>query len=184
VSAPPAERARLFVALELADEADAALERWRAEPIARSRLRAIPAAQLHLTLAFLGSLPLNEAERLGELVCAAARPVSGLSFGAPLWLPKRHPNVLAVEVHDTAGELAALHHELAGSLEQAGLYEPERRRPLAHVTVARGRPGPQPPPALSAVAHGTTFAARALTLFRSHTLSSGARYDPLRRVAL
>jgi RNA 2',3'-cyclic 3'-phosphodiesterase len=178
------ERARLFVALELADEARAALERWRAEPIERLRLRAIPVAQLHITLAFLGSLALAEVERLGEIVCAAARPVRGLSLGAPLWLPRRRPNLLAVEIEDTAGELAALRGELAASLSKAGLYEPDRRRPLAHVTVARGRPSSPRPVALSAPTNGAAFAARALTLFRSHTLAGGARYDPLRRVAL
>ena len=89
-----------------------------------------------------------------------------------------------MELVDDAGELSALQAGLASALAQGGWYEPERRRFLAHVTVARiGRNGPRKPPPLPAPP-ALSVVADAVSLYRSHTGPSGARYEPLRTVRL
>ena len=73
---------------------------------------------------------------------------------------------------------------LSRALESGGWYVPEKRRFLAHVTVARVRKGARvrreelPPPAADAL-RGST-----VTLYRSRLGAGGARYEPLYSVEL
>ena len=115
----------------------------------------------------------------------------GLSLGAPLWLPRRRPRLLAVEVHDAptgetaAPALGAVRRALIDALGEALDAEPERRAFHPHVTVARMRPEragraggalrdrPLPP------TPATVFDGEALTLYRSHLDPSGATYEVL-----
>jgi len=91
--------------------------------------------------------------------------------------------VLAIALeHEPA--LAQLHRDLELALTDAIGLQPERRRFRAHVTVGRVRRGtrvrmqdPLEPPALE-------FRAATLTLYRSQTAPSGARYEPLACAAL
>lgn len=178
---------RLFVALDLPSGVRGRLLGWGA-----GALIDIPGVRLqrpeamHVTLCFLGGQPVGEVEAIADAMRRAVdgRPAPKLTSEAALWLPPRRPRVAAVELADDAGELSVLQAGLASALAQGGWYEPERRRFLAHVTVARiGRNGPrQPtalpaPPAISAVAD-------AVCLYRSHTGPSGARYEPLTTVRL
>jgi 2'-5' RNA ligase len=181
------ERARLFVALELPDEVRAALVAWRAEAVGGvSALRMVAPQSLHVTLCFLGSLPASEIEPISAtleraLGGAAGGALAELSLGAPTWLPRRRPNVLAVRVEDSTSALTSAQSKLARALADGGWYAPEGRPFLAHVTVARvGRRRVRPvelasPPALS-------FTGAAITLFRSRTDPGGARYEALHRV--
>jgi 2'-5' RNA ligase len=145
----------------------------------------VPAASLHVTLAFLGERPEDEVDAIGAAVVAAAGPVPGLSLRRTAWLPPGRPGVLAVDLTDAEGACAALHRRVACSLVELGAYERERRPFRPHVTVARVRRGtevrktglpdlPKIPP----------FAGEALTLFRSTLQPGGARYEPIARVAL
>jgi 2'-5' RNA ligase len=172
--------ARLFVAAELPEEVIDALARW---PPRADGVRGLEAESLHVTLAFLGWRDEAEIEVVGALLAGLARPVEALSLAGPRRLPPRRPRVLAVELADADGALAALQRDVARALAEAVGWEPERRAFLAHVTVARVRadarlPEVEPPPALG------PFAARALTLFRSHVGAGGSRYEALTRVPL
>ncbi|HWT95146.1 MAG TPA: 2'-5' RNA ligase family protein, partial [Solirubrobacteraceae bacterium] len=62
---------RLFVALDLPSGVVAALSAW-AGAAERPGLRILPAASLHVTLAFLGERPDGEADAIGSAVLAAA----------------------------------------------------------------------------------------------------------------
>jgi 2'-5' RNA ligase len=178
--------ARLFIALDLPEPVVAALVAWRAPLLrAQSDLRPAPPEALHVTLAFLGSKPEQAIAPLCELVDACATGtggVAGLALGAPLWLPRRRPRVLAVAVEDRHGALGDLQTRLVERLAMDGWHEPEGRPYLPHVTVARarGREGirvardaaPAPPAAVP-------FDGSAVTLYRSRLLRAGARYEPL-----
>ena len=72
-------------------------------------LRLLDPENLHLTLCFLGSRPVEEITAIGSALSACAVDVGELSVGAPLWLPPARPRSLAVAIHDEAGELAGLH---------------------------------------------------------------------------
>jgi len=177
---------RLFVALDLPEAARAALVAWRGPLLAReAALRPVPAEALHVTLCFLGERPAAAVEPLGEVVARCAGPVEGIALGAPLWLPRRRPRLLAVALEDRHGELGALQERLMDALVAGGRAQRETRPYLPHVTVARVRRGeapraggeldPSPPCA---------FGGAAVALYRSHLGRGPARYEALRSVKL
>ncbi len=172
--------------------------RREARPLPAHSLRLLEPDSLHVTLCFLGNRPVGEIEALGEALaaaCAESPPVGELSFGAPLWLPPRHPRALAVELHDTPERaLEALHRALAAvcdlepdaapSRGPSRAVESRHRRFRPHVTVARMRPakaprerGLPPTPAL-------TFTPRSVTLQRSWLTPTEAVYEGLFKYAL
>jgi 2'-5' RNA ligase len=176
------ERLRLFVAVDLPEDARVQLAGW-ADGAAPPAVRRVPAENLHVTLAFLGSRSAEEADVVAALLPVVAAPVGELRTAGALWLPPRRPGVLTVALEDSA-PLATLHGSLSTALADAVGYEPEHRRFRPHVTVGRVRRGTRvrteelpPPPAL-------TFGADGLTLYRSHTGGGGARYEALEQVTL
>ena len=178
---------RLFVALDLPDAVRGHLLGWGARALTDiPGMRLQRPEAMHVTLCFLGAQPATEVEAIAETMRTAVgrRSEVRLIPGEPIWLPRRRPRVAAVELGDETGELATLQASLAGALTRGGWYEPERRRFLAHVTVARiGRNGPRQPaelPSPPAVA----VIVPSVSLYRSHTGSAGARYEPLATVAL
>jgi RNA 2',3'-cyclic 3'-phosphodiesterase len=175
---------RLFVALDLPDAARAALAAFRAAAADPAVWRPVPDEALHLTLAFLGHRPPEDADRVAEILSAAPDAAPRLTLGRSLALPRRRPRVLTAAIVDHDGTLAELQAWVSRELAAAGLYEPEARAFRPHGTVARLRPDaragrePVPPPA------PVTFYGAALTLYESRLRRGGARYEPLARVAL
>jgi RNA 2',3'-cyclic 3'-phosphodiesterase len=149
-------------------------------------LRLLDPDNLHLTLCFLGSRPVEEITAIDSTLSACAVDVGELWVGAPLWLPPARPHSLAVAIHDEAGELAGLHAAVAGAICEATGWEPERRRFRAHITVARTRGRPAGGHRASTRAGGGAalpatprlrFHAESLTLYRSWLSPAGARYE-------
>jgi 2'-5' RNA ligase len=186
---PAAERARLFVALELPADVVDALVTWRSRALtAIDGLRLLPRESLHVTLCFLGSQRVDDVDAIADTCVravtadatgadAAPAAPSGLSLSDLVWLPRRHPGVAAVRIDDPHGSLAALQSTLAAALVSGGWCEPEARAYLPHVTLARvGRRGRVRPPADAPPPPGLRFSGRAVTLFRSHP---GSSYEPL-----
>lgn len=180
-------RIRLFVALELPETVRIALVRWR-EQLSRDpdrSLRPVAPEALHVTLCFLGWHGEEEVEAIAAAcTVAASEPAPALRLGAGLWLPRRRPRVLAVELDDVGSRLAHVQSTLSRALSTGRWYEPENRPYLAHVTVARvkgstrGGPGELPaPPRLD-------FQASRIVLYRSRLSPSGSRYEPLAGVDL
>lgn len=181
------ESARLFAALELPAPVRTALVTWRTAQLSHvDGLRATQpdALSLHITLCFLGSQPVADIARIAEACTAAAgfrRPA--LSIGRPLWLPVRRPRVLTVEIDDDGG-LRAIQTALAGALGQGGWFEPEQRRFLPHVTVARtGREGLRRPPKVCPP-KPISFVGSTVALMRSHLGAGPASYERLALVEL
>jgi RNA 2',3'-cyclic 3'-phosphodiesterase len=182
-----AERARLFVALDLPAPARETLERWRSAALRDVQgLRAVAPEALHTTLCFLGWRDVAEIEPIAA-ACAGALAgcvPPGLTFAEPVWLPPRRPRVLAVGLADPSGALARIQAAASAALSAGGWYEPDTRPFLAHVTVARvpGRTRVRPvglPPV-----HGPEFEGAAVTLFRSRLGRGGARYESQLRIEL
>jgi 2'-5' RNA ligase len=145
--------------------------------------RPVAAEALHVTLCFLGTQPADRVEEIAEVVCAQATPVGPLGLGAPIWLPRRRPRALAIELHDETGSLADLAADLGRSLREAIGWEPESRRFRPHITVARMRPGAVAPGRLDPTPP-LVFEPESLTLYRSRLEPDGAVYQPLARVEL
>jgi 2'-5' RNA ligase len=153
-------------------------------------LRLLDPENLHLTLCFLGSRPMDEIAAIGSTLSECAADAGELSLGAPLWLPAARPRSLAVAVHDQAGELQGLHAAVIAAICEVSGWEPERRRFRAHITVARtrGRAGGHRAPSRAGGGLPATpqlrFSAESLTLYRSWLSSAGASYEALVRCEL
>jgi len=176
------ERLRLFVAFDLPAAVRSELVAW-SERVAPAEARRVPAANLHLTLAFLGSRGADDARSAGALLAEVVRPVGRLRTAGALWLPPRRPGVLAVALEGPP-QLSALRADLADALADAIGHVPERRAFRPHVTVARtprgdravrNRPMPAPP--------ALEFAPGALVLYRSRIGPEGSSYEPLARAS-
>lgn len=107
------------------------LARWAREAQRESGGRAVPAQNIHLTLAFLGEADPAAASALGASVRMA--PMRFLVEEARFWA---HNRILWAGPHETPPDLAALAHALG-----------ERRPFAAHITlVRRARHGRRLPP--------------------------------------
>jgi RNA 2',3'-cyclic 3'-phosphodiesterase len=209
-----AATARLFLALDPPEEVREQLAAWarralgkRGERgVAASRpLRVLDAELLHVTLCFLGERPLRELDAIESALAQCAVAVGELAVGAPLWLPPRHPRVLAVEVHDPSGELARLHDSLTRELAAAIGWMPAEgggraaaaaarggrrgagRRFRPHITLARMQE--TRPPAVPRVRElpptpALSFTPAELVLYRSWLAPDGASYEALCRATL
>ena len=132
------------MACDLPPAAAAALARWQAAELApHDELRLVPT--LHVTLCFLGAVPERRvddvAAALGKLRLAALPT----ALGEPLFLPQHGPrHVVAIHLADPGGALAATQRSVSDALYHLGVYVPEKRPWLAHLTVARFRRPGQP----------------------------------------
>ena len=172
------ERLRLFLALRLPDDVVATLAAWQARELAKggfgSAGRVVPPEHLHVTLAFLGSRPASELPEIVDALresAAAARPFE--------LAPERYRETRSVGMlvlTDAAGEAGRLAARLHERLEELGVYRPEGRPWLPHVTVVRFRERPRrhpPLPELGSLAPSDAAA------FLSRLHPSGARYEVL-----
>jgi 2'-5' RNA ligase len=148
------------------------------------RVRLVAEESLHVTLCFLGSVHVGRIDAIGAAIREVPLPADAvvLRVGDVAWLPPRRPRVCAVAVDEVGGgdALGTLQAVLSERLVAGGWYAPERRRFLAHVTIARLREGPRRPPSLVTPSL-QPFAAAAVTLYRSWP---GSRYESLSRVSL
>ena len=172
-------RLRIFCGLTLPADVRGAIGQWQRESL-RSDARPVERRNLHVTLAFLGHRPAEDVERVAEALEAAARSLSGPVVFSPLrYRETRSVSMLVLaDEEERAGRLA---HDLHGRLERIGVYKPENRRWLPHVTVLRFRspPGLQPPlPALA------PFSPSEAAVYHSLLERGGARYEVLESVAL
>lgn len=177
------ERLRLFCALRLPAGALRELVDWQDRSfghLARGA-RVVASANLHLTLAFLGARPATDA----GLVLAALREAASGAGIVELEPEGRHyretRSVGMLVLRDARGTAAALAEDLQHRLEQLGVYQPESRPWLPHVTVLRFRERPRlapPRPALD------VFSPSDAALYNSVLRSTGAQYEVLETVAL
>jgi 2'-5' RNA ligase len=135
---------RLFCALTLADDVLERLVGWQAA-LPGGDFRLVPRENLHITLAFLGSRPAAELDAIGRELEEAARGAAGIVLRLRRYRETRNVGMLVFD--DAGGTAAALAADLHARLERLGVYEPERRPWLPHLTVVRfrQRPGLSPP---------------------------------------
>lgn len=185
-------RARLFVALDLPENARVGIVAWGRRALADPALRPVAPESLHVTLAFLGWLPEKEIPRLARIVESLAGPAPRLQLADPVPRPERgRARLYALPVSSPAA--LDLQVGLQVRLVQARLYEPEKRSFWPHVTVARvrreerGSKRPalvgRPPGALPKALLQAVSCVR-MTLYRSQLKPQGAEYTPLAQVDL
>jgi 2'-5' RNA ligase len=169
------DRLRLFLALEVPDDAAAELARW-----ARAELRGGRTPEsFHVTLAFLGSQPRSVVEPVVGLLRREAAATEPFSLEPLRYRETRSVGMVALG--DPSGRATSLADRVQRGLERLGVYQRERRPWLAHVTVLRFRERPRLDPPLPALRAFAPSEAAAL-LSRLHP--SGARYEVLESCSL
>jgi RNA 2',3'-cyclic 3'-phosphodiesterase len=168
---------RLFLALALPDDAMEQLSRWGKRTITRGRLT--PAADLHVTLAFLGAVPAGEAPGIVDVLRAACASsvVGPLELRA--WRETDRVGMLVLD--DPTGGATRLHADLRRRLAERGLRGSSTERWLPHLTVVRHDRRPGLSPVLPA---DRTFVPSDAAAYVSHLHRHGARYEALARVPL
>jgi RNA 2',3'-cyclic 3'-phosphodiesterase len=181
---------RAFVAVRLAPEVEAAVERFQ------SSLRGLGSeiswtrpAGFHLTLRFLGNrVPAGVVQRMIEglrPIAAATAPIAVQARGAGAFPSLNRPRVIWIGL--ASGGLG----EVARQVEELGVscgLEPEKRRFTPHLTIGRVR-NPSRNPALrealeaAAARDFGACAIASMTLYRSHLSPKGASYEALATLA-
>jgi 2'-5' RNA ligase len=170
------ERLRLFLGLRLPDDALDRLEHWQHEHLSG---RVVPRANLHVTLAFLGSRPAAEVSRLAGVLAEAARDAGPIEFSARRYRETRSVGMVVLD--DPTGEGGRLADRVFGGLEELGVYEREKRPWLPHITVLRFRSPPRLAPPVPDLG---TFGPSDVAVYHSRLRPSGAQYEVLEHVAL
>jgi 2'-5' RNA ligase len=164
------ERLRLFLALDVPDDAALELARWGNRQLGGGRVL----ESFHITLAFLGSQSGSVLDPVVELLCREAAATEPFSLEPVRYRETRSVGMLVLA--DESGRATDLAERVQQGLEHLGVYERERRPWLPHVTVLRFRERPRLSPPLPALARFAPSEAAAL-LSRLHP--SGARYEVL-----
>ena len=154
------------------------LVRWQEDALGGVRGgRLVPRENLHVTLAFLGPRQVPELDG----IVAALREAAGRAKPARLSIRgyRETRSVGMLTCDDEHGRAAALAADLHERLEGLGVYEPERRRWLPHVTVLRFRERPRLRPALPAL---QPFVPSDAAAYLSRLRPGGARYEVLESV--
>ncbi len=191
------EEIRTFVAIELSAEIKSELARAQEmlrEKIATPHLRWVDPANVHLTLKFLGNVPLD---RIQEITAALKEACVGLSpfiidvSGLGCFPNTNNPRVIWVGVQEETGRLKRLQERIEERLAALG-FKPERRPFRSHLTLGRVRK--QAHVGARRIIGGIVSATSVgdlgrmevgeISLMKSKLLPSGAQYSRLETIAL
>jgi 2'-5' RNA ligase len=173
------ERLRLFLGFRLPESAAQAVAAWQREQLAVARVRIVPVENLHVTIAFLGSRPAGETEAIAD---ALRQAVDG--GDKPVLTPVRYRETRSVGMlvlDDAGGRAASIAEDAHRRLESLGVYEPEQRKWLPHLTVVRFRERPRLEPSIPDLGPVTMSDA---AVYMSRLRPDGAQYEVLESVPL
>lgn len=168
---------RLFVALDLPRDAAREVSLWQDEALEGQReLRLM--GTIHLTLAFLGQVLVARIPMLTETLTSIRFDPLRLTIEDVIFLPERGAKrVIALRLGGDDGALLGLQAEVSATLAERGLYKPEKRPFLPHVTVARYRNPGQPFPLQNV--NISEFGVDQMVLYSSLLQRGGAVHTPL-----
>ena len=164
---------RLFFAFWPDEATREAMQHAARKAVRGSGGRPVPAVNLHMTVAFLGSVAqsrVDEVRAVGRTV--PVEPAFEIVFDGVAFWPK--PQVLVAESSRPAPEAAAIAARLWARLVPLGI-PPDVRPFKPHVTLARKVVKPAPELSLKPV----RWPVSALTLVESVTDPEGSRYTPI-----
>ena len=168
------ERLRLFLALRLPDSVVETLTGWQARALrGAERVRIVAPDHLHVTLAFLGSRPADELPAILDVLERAADAADPAPLAVDGYRETRSVGMLTLR--DDTGAATSLAGRLHEDLASLGVYRPEHRPWLPHVTVVRFRERPRLRPPVPEAEWVSSDAAA----FLSRLHPTGARYEVL-----
>lgn len=187
------QTARTFIAVEMDESVRAAAARLiRALAASQADVKWVEPHNLHLTLKFLGEVPLEEIPAVCE---AVQRAVAGIEpfrlelMGAGAFPNTRRPRTLWLGAGEGQVEMAALKQAVEHGLKKLG-YRPEGRKFKTHLTLGRvRRGGPGMARLAELLAEHASYPAGAsaveeVTVFASELTPEGPVYSALSRAEL
>lgn len=166
---------RLFLALELPRAASDELTRWGEQHLPGGRR----VGTFHVTLAFLGRTPGRALESILPVLREEAAATAPFELEPVRYRETR--SVGMVVFADPSCGASDLAGRLHTRLERLGVYVPERRPWLPHVTVLRFRARPKLEPPLPKLG---AFSPSGVAAFLSRLHPSGAHYEILESCSL
>jgi len=164
---------RLFFALWPDDAVRARLARWTSELRAACGGRPTRPENLHLTLAFLGSIDDARVAEVERAAAEVAPRAASLVLDQPgYW---KHNRIAWAGASVVPPELGALVADLRGALLRAGVGF-DGKGFVSHVTLLRDAREPRTMPALEPIG----WKLDGFALVRSVTLPQGSRYEVLK----
>jgi 2'-5' RNA ligase len=174
------ERLRLFVALPLPPEPRQRLVAWQSRALADAGdARVVPPGNLHVTLVFLGSRPRSEVAAIVDVLGAAASAAAPPTLRATGYRETRSVGMVVLD--DEGLRATRLAADLGERLAALGVYRPEGRPWLPHVTVLRFSRAPRLSPERPDLGE---VSPSEVALYTSLLRRSGAQYDVLESVPL
>ena len=173
------ERLRLFLGFCLPEPAARAIAGWQHAELPEHTVRPVPLENLHVTIAFLGSRPADEVGPIASVLRQAVADVP-----SPVLAPVRYRETRSVGMlvfDDEAGRATRIAEAAHRRLAELGVYEPERRPWLPHLTVVRFRERPRLRPSLPDLEPVTMSDA---AVYMSRLRPSGAQYEVVESVPL
>jgi 2'-5' RNA ligase len=178
---------RAFIAAELPEAARRTLADLQ-DALRRdlSGVRWVRAEGIHLTLKFLGDIPEERVDTIGQTLRAAVegqRPLTLAIKGLGVFPGIRKARVIWAGLGGETADLMGLQQRMEAALEPLD-FPRERRRFKAHLTLGRFKKTP-PAPALVPILERRSgyppceVALGRVVLYRSELHPQGARYSPL-----
>jgi RNA 2',3'-cyclic 3'-phosphodiesterase len=174
---------RLFCALTLPEDSLDRLVAWQAL-LPPGRYRPVPRDNLHLTLAFLGATPAARVDAIRDELAAAAAAAGPIVLRESRYRETRSVGMLVFHDGSATGQdgaASALACDVHERLHRLGVYEPERRAWLPHLTVVRFRERPRLSPPLPGLGEVVPSGA---AVYHSVLRRTGAEYVVLHAVRL
>ncbi|MEL2240335.1 RNA 2',3'-cyclic phosphodiesterase [Leclercia adecarboxylata] len=172
------ESKRLFFAIEMPAPIQRQIVRWRADHFAPEAGRPVAAANLHLTLAFLGDVSPEKQRALAAMAGRIRQPGFTLTLDdAGQWLRSR---VVWLGTRQPPRGLLQLANMLRAQAARSGCYQsPQPFHP--HITLLRDASHAVaiPPPGFQ-----WTFPVKEFVLYESRFAGGRTRYTPLQRWTL
>lgn len=169
---------RLFFAIELPDEVQQSLIRWRADNFAPEAGRPVPAANLHMTLAFLGDISAEKQRALETLAGRIRQPGFILNLDDAGHWPRSR--VVWLGTRRSPRGLLQLADMLRAQAARSGCYQsPQPFHP--HITLLRDAQSVQ---AIPAPGFHWSVPVKAFVLYESSFARGRTRYTPLNRWTL
>jgi len=135
---------RTFVAVELSDAVrEAAAELGRRLGAAGAEVKWVDAANMHLTLQFLGDVPMQETAAVCKAAAGAVEGIEPFDLeirGAGAFPHPGRPRTIWLGAGAGLDEMVVLHGRVEDALAELG-FRKERRRYKPHLTIGRVRRG-------------------------------------------
>lgn len=182
---------RSFIAIDLPEEFHDEINRVTNElRPAGGHVKWVRPENVHLTLKFLGDVPEDKIEPIGEAVAGASAGrglVNLVSSGIGVFPNRSKPRVIWLGLTGDLDRLTGLQQDVENSVTPFGFF-PEKRAFKPHLTLGRVKSPKGKGGLMNALEKvrpkEIMFSASELVLFKSDLRPGGAVYTPLKRMPL